>query len=587
METDTATAAGRDVDVAEVEAAVAAMTEAVVNAVSNADKELEPGNDSQPVSQDTTLATPEPVSNTDSNMADSAAANQTETATVSAKDANQPETAVTASSKDAKQPEAAVAASTKDANSVVITQNGSKDRDASPIVIDDESDDDAAAAAEKLKAVAQSNQTPRKTRLECSFNDGSFCCVTCDYKTPSNISFASHVVIHLHRAGENGLRLCNICKCDKIIDVVKNCPLVRNMMKLLVEQKNKWKQEQEKKEAAAAAENDKLVSLLASQTSVNGVHPATDNASPDTSKSITDPAPDTPDVTSHSTQSASSSPAASLSEPCNIPLPLSTPATSKINSTETSQEQKATTKANSEGSNDETPASNDEKKEVPLLDNMQKKIPVKRTAVKVIFENGRYNCKTCNYSVENENTFRKHLWKDLHKKLECNHCPEHIKYDKFSHCTLLNQFMKLLEKSKGLDAIRNSPARSLPDADAGTPSPAAKNSTDRAANESQRKHVADGNKESQSHSPMPDNADISHTLAMLDGLNQAQGQHSEATSDTVSAAVKAPSLHTADETQAISHGMSLKKIINIPILFLTNIYFSILYMIMTNMDRII
>lgn len=75
------------------------------------------------------------------------------------------------------------------------------------------------------------------------------------------------------------------------------------------------------------------------------------------------------------------------------------------------------------------------------------------------FVDETYLCLKCNYKTEKAVTFRRHIWKHVHKQKKsqtCNHCVGKVSYNKFNHCLVIKNIMKVLEHIKlhGLEKSR-------------------------------------------------------------------------------------------------------------------------------------
>ncbi len=133
-------------------------------------------------------------------------------------------------------------------------------KDSKPLQEAIEIDDDDSGDDVTITSSVPPKVQPRKTRLECSFSNGFYCCVTCDYNTDKDFKttdedyFALHVAKHLHEES-SGKKLCLMKACLDV-NVRKNCPLVNNMMRLLTAQKKKWLEGQEAKQKIAQSKVD-------------------------------------------------------------------------------------------------------------------------------------------------------------------------------------------------------------------------------------------------------------------------------------------------------------------------------------------
>ncbi len=67
-------------------------------------------------------------------------------------------------------------------------------------------------------------------------------------------------------------------------------------------------------------------------------------------------------------------------------------------------------------------------------------------AGKFKYENGFYSCLSCNMKTNSENTFRNHCSKHVHKKMQCSHCPDHIKFNKIGNCPVLQGLMDMVRR---------------------------------------------------------------------------------------------------------------------------------------------
>ena len=335
-----------------------------------------------------------------------------------------------------------------------------------PILIDDNDSNDSTDL--RKTGPSKKSEIVKTTKLECSFASGKFQCVTCVFETHSQEDMASHLYEHLHVKIGSSKPLCVRCDPTSPNSSHANCPVVHNMIMLLLKQKEQYMTKIREKQVAERRARQAVTTVMPTPT----VFPGDVQIAGKQMILLTD---------------TKNKPSTTSPRPVVLVGPAAREFSSESTQLKNKRHQEDTEAKTIEDDVIDLagPDSNESQKidDEPELENAKEDKPVEvekpshepntelksdqpaepqskedagtkqgKTLLSVItYEKGNYFCRKCKFKTKLPMQFRRHLWKDVHPNNQCNHCAPEILYSRLKYCKQLDALLDFVEQIKNGD----------------------------------------------------------------------------------------------------------------------------------------